>query len=668
MKLDKVMLRGQEVNLWTLQTIVVGSGAAGWNAADTLFEQGQEDVAVVTEGINMGTSRNTGSDKQTYYKLTLAGEERDSICEMANTLFAGGSRHGDIALVEAALSPRCFYKLVEAGVEFPHSRYGEYFGYKTDHDPKQRATSLGPLTSHVMTERLERRVRQKGIPIFDHCLVIGVLTAEKKRAVGLLALDMTKLHLPGKGITLFNCTNIVYATGGPAGMYEASVYPASQTGALGIAFEAGVSGVNLTESQYGIASTAFRWNLSGSFQQVIPRYLSTDQDGCHPVEFLDAYFPDAGAMLTAIFLKGYQWPFDPRKVAGYGSSLIDLLVYNEINNKGRRVFLDYRQNPSRAMRDGQFAFSLLREEAREYLQRSELLFGTPIERLQKMNMPAVELYRAHGIDLAQEQLEIAVCAQHCNGGLEGDLWWESNIAHFFPVGEACGSSGVYRPGGSALNATQVGGLRAAQYISRHYRQQPPQPDSFLATVSAEVGFKLNLADRLLNANGGVSLQERIAALRRRMSRAGALVREPQQIDRALADCRRELTAFPDGIRLDSAQELPDAFRYYDMLITQCVFLAAIREYIAQGGQSRGSYIISDQAGALPADGLGEQFRYRLDEGDLLQSVGSAGIDREQDWNCWFAWTPVRPVPQQEHWFETLWEEYRTGTIWSKDKS
>lgn len=33
--------------------------------------------------------------------------------------------------------------------------------------------------------------------------------------------------------------------------------------------------------------------------------------------------------MNMIFLKGYQWPFDARKVAD-GSSMIDLLVYREI--------------------------------------------------------------------------------------------------------------------------------------------------------------------------------------------------------------------------------------------------------------------------------------------------------------------------------------------------
>lgn len=129
------------------KALVIGSGCAGYNCTDCLYEYGVKDVAIVTEGRNMGTSRNTGSDKQTYYKLSLAGDEGDSVYGMAQTLFSGGAVDGEIALCEAANSVAGFMKLVGLGMRFPTNEYGEYVGYKTDHDPFRRATSIGPYTS-----------------------------------------------------------------------------------------------------------------------------------------------------------------------------------------------------------------------------------------------------------------------------------------------------------------------------------------------------------------------------------------------------------------------------------------------------------------------------------------------------------------------------------------
>lgn len=124
-----------------LNTLVIGSGAAGLAAAVRLHALGVENLAVFTEGLRMGTSINTGSDKQTYYKLGMYGAEPDSPFLMAQDLARGGSVHGDIALVEAALSPLAFGHLTTLGVPFPHDPFGQYIGYKTDHDPKRRATS-----------------------------------------------------------------------------------------------------------------------------------------------------------------------------------------------------------------------------------------------------------------------------------------------------------------------------------------------------------------------------------------------------------------------------------------------------------------------------------------------------------------------------------------------
>ena len=76
----------QTLPMITLDVAVVGSGCAGFNAADWLYDLGRTDIAVITEGIRMGTSRNTGSDKQTYYKLSLASDGEDSVARMAEDL------------------------------------------------------------------------------------------------------------------------------------------------------------------------------------------------------------------------------------------------------------------------------------------------------------------------------------------------------------------------------------------------------------------------------------------------------------------------------------------------------------------------------------------------------------------------------------------------------
>lgn len=662
-----LQLDGLSLPIFHFNTVVVGTGCAGYNAADTLCSLGVTDIAIVTEGICMGTSRNTGSDKQTYYKLTSAGSQPDSVHDMARTLFDGGSMHGDIALVEAALSSRAFYKLVDIGVPFPHNRYGEYTGYKTDHDPRQRATSCGPLTSRFMTERLQARVERKGVPVFDGFRVVSILTdgLPADRSIGLVAIDMDGYNERTFGLTLFNCTNIIYAVGGPSGMYASSVYPESQTCATGIALEAGARGVNLTESQYGIASTRFRWNLSGSYQQVIPTYISTEQDGEDGREFLDDYFEDPRALVEAVFLKGYQWPFDPRKLGKGGSSLVDLAVFAETRLKGRRVFLDFRANPTRAGGMEGLKPEVLRGVAREYLERSRATGGAPIERLLAMNAPAYELFRSNGIDLKTERLEIDVCAQHNNGGLLGNCWWESNLRHFFPVGEVNGTFGVYRPGGAALNSTQVGSTRAAQYIAAHYGQ-PPLPAEAFALIAAPKLQKVLSTARALsaeNGKGGSAPLRLRAGYQRRMDVCGALIRPLEKVQVAIEGCVRDLASFERTTRAKGAAEMVAAFVNRDILLAQFAYLSAIAEYICRGGGSRGSYLVGDvEGGALSEHIRMEGFPVNLDDGALSKEVCEVELKAEEP-SCLFEWRPVRPIPSDyDDWFENVYNAFLQGAV------
>ena len=635
--------------VYRCNTAVVGSGAAGFNAADRLWQLGQHDIVLVTENRAGGTSRNTGSDKQTYYKLTLSGGEPDSVREMADTLYAGRCVDGDLALCEAALSSQCFLKLVELGVPFPRNRYGEYIGYKTDHDPRRRATSVGPYTSKQMTECLEAAVQAKGVPMLDKTQVIKILT-DGGTVCGLLCLNATAQNDADRFV-LICCKNVVYATGGPAGMYADSVYPFSQYGATGLALEAGAKGKNLTEWQYGLASVAPRWNVSGTYMQVLPRVFSTAADGSDEREFLMDFFTDTHDMLSKLFLKGYQWPFDVRKVAG-GSSIIDILVYLE-TCKGRKVYLDYRTNPA----DGEFSYDDLLPEAHEYLTRAGACFGTPIERLAQMNQPAIDFYRDKGVDLYTQPLEIALCAQHNNGGIGIDCWWQTDVKGLFAVGEAAASHGVYRPGGTALNAGQVGSTRAAQYIAARCRGDASA--GFDAAASAALAEMAALADVCRADTGNVRALWQHAA--EEMSRCGAAIRDPAQIRAYGKQVEAQLAGFAKTVKAGSRTELAMVYRLRDMLLSQHAYLTAMADYTAHGGKSRGSALYTDLTGGIkPFTQLPDTFTFALDEAEapLIQELWL------ENNTCRTAWRAPRPIPEDDDFFENVWRSYReTGNIY-----
>jgi len=630
----------QQYTCYEFDAVVVGTGAAGYNAACRIQQEGTKRVAIVTEGVNTGTSRNTGSDKQTYYKLGLGGDAPDSVRKMAENLFAGGSVDGDNALCEAALSVRCFMNLAELGVPFPTNRYGEYIGYKTDHDPYARATSAGPLTSKFMTEALEKEAARLQIPVFDGLLAVEILK-DAGGVAGLLCLNQAD-----GSFRVFRTPHVVLATGGPAGIYADSVYPLGHTGSTGLALEAGAALQNMTEWQFGLASVAPRWNVSGTYMQVLPRFLSVDAEGSTR-EFLLDFFSDPYEALCAVFLKGYQWPFDSRKVMD-GSSVIDLLVYRECVLRNRRVYLEFTKNPFGLE---EIDYSCLSDEVRGYLERAGACFGTPIQRLEKMNAPAIELYRSKGLDIAQEPLEIALCAQHNNGGIAVDMWWQTGLPGLFAAGECAGTHGVSRPGGSALNAGQVGSLRAAQYISASTRAYGKKA-AFDKTAEAAVTRHRAFCDAVLkNADNA---ETAIRSAQRRMSNCGGAIRDREAMEQAFGEIREELDSLEDTVGVKDTASLHRAYKLKDMLTVQYAALAAMIDFSKTVGATRGSALYCDKAGALRS-GLEELFRFRPD------ASGTNGVVQQvrlRDGQAQVFWRTVRPLPEGDDFFENVWRQYR----------
>jgi succinate dehydrogenase/fumarate reductase flavoprotein subunit len=640
------------VHINWVHTLVIGSGAAGLNAALQLYRNGVQDILILTEGLDKGTSINTGSDKQTYYKLSMCGSDSDSPMAMAESYLRGGAMHGDLALIEASLSARAFINLVNMGVPFPRDRYGQFVGYKTDHDPAQRATSIGPYTSREMCRRLIAEINQLGIPVLENRYVIQMVrsdTPDTKRIVAALVMGKDN------ALEAYAAENIIFATGGPGGLYKTSVYPQVHTGAIGLALLAGAEARSLPESQYGLASIQFRWNVSGTYMQVIPRFISRAADGISDErEFLPDYFKSASELNGKVFLKGYQWPFDAQKAIG-GSSIVDILVYIETVQKGRRVYLDFRQNPQ------SFQLEELPEEARSYLVRSEAIQDKPIERLNKMNPGAIDLYKENGIDLYHEPLEIAVCAQHNNGGLAGNIWWEStNIKHFFPVGEVNGSHGVNRPGGTALNSGQVGGFRAAEYIAACYQgwtvEKEPAEEAVLNSCKQALMWIES------GKNEPLHWQEALEDLQMRMSRAGAHIRSPETLASELPDARQLVEQLLSlGCRSSGQEDLVNIFRVRQLAVAHLVYLEAIKFMLDNQVGSRGSSIVLDSNGTKVHDQIDDGWKIQPENQVFRKKVLKTIL--HEDGSISHIWEEVRLVPEIDAWFETQWAAFRKKEIY-----
>jgi succinate dehydrogenase/fumarate reductase flavoprotein subunit len=603
---------GAHVPLVACGVLVVGSGAAGLRAAVELQRRG-ERVVVASMSLFGGTSACSGSDKQTLHTAGTANHG-DDFTRLAQALGAGGCMDADTAYVEAVGSLHTLAGLQYLGLPLPLDRFGAVLRYQTDHDEVGRATSCGPRTSRLMVKVLAEEAVRLGVPVLRKCEVVRLLTEERdgrQVVAGVLAIDQERRE-HHHGFIVIRCHSVVLANGGPGELYRDSVYPPHCYGGLGLALEAGVELANLSESQFGIGTrrTEFPWNLSGTYVQVMPHVFSRDAEG-REHHFLAQWYRTTRELASNVFRKGYQWPFHASRMLGFGSSLVDLAIHAE-SRAGRTVFLDLTRNPLPGADGRDFDLRELDPDAHAYLANNDALQATPLARLQRMNPLAIELYRMHGHDLARDPLPFNVNNQHMNGGVAVDAWNESSLPGCFAVGEVAGTHGVTRPGGAALNAGQVGGVRAAEQIAG--RRLAPPPATLAAQPLGQVAEALALAALALHSRDGLEVGAVRSEIQARMSDHAGYICPVAGVAPALAAARRLRAAVTTrGIACPRAAQVVDVFRWRHLALASEAVLTALDHYVAQGGGSRGAraYLAAD-GGEVPQTVRGplEEYRFR----------------------------------------------------------
>jgi hypothetical protein len=345
--------------------------------------------------------------------------------------------------------------------------------------------------------------------------------------------------------------------------------------------------------------------------------------------------------------------------------MIDILVHNEMIHRNRKVFIDFRENPRHTGNLKPFELDSLSPEALDYLQRSGATQPTPIQRLAHMNQPSIDLYQQMGVDLASEPLEVGVCAQHCNGGFDVDTWWESNIDRLFVIGELAGTHGIKRPGGSALNAGQVGALRAAQRIAHVYHGQPDETSRFQSSATESLDRIAPLLEKSKHMDNSTPSAEDVrTSIQQRMSQSAGMVRSRDQLARALNKANDQwqqlLRNPPRPTRTHAFVELLET---QELALTQRAFMNAILALLDKGSGSRGSHLVASPEGALPHPDLSDAWRFLPENQDLRDEILTIGFDHRSDTFTTKS-VPPRRADSTDNWFEQIWADYRQGRIFN----
>ena len=244
------------------------------------------------------------------------------------------------------------------------------------------------------------------------------------------------------------------------------------------------------------------------------------------------------------------------------------------------------------------------------------------------------------------QEELLNHTQHNNGGIRIDSDWQTNIKGLYACGEAAGSLGIFRPGGTALNSCQVGSLRAAEHIA--YKSENTVSESFDKILEDAV----NEANALIEATRAdastlISMNEKYSA---RMSQYFAFLRDIPSMEKAKGDIKSDIESFTRDNKWKNVYELFLLFKNLDIIRMEEAIAETI-SYTAKNFGSRGSGFVLEGTDFMDRCPIPEEPSGRE---KIVTVTKRSGIEIE----C----VPVRPIPKsRDLWFEKVWGKYRALT-------
>jgi hypothetical protein len=161
------------------------------------------------------------------------------------------------------------------------------------------------------------------------------------------------------------------------------------------------------------------------------------------------------------------------------------------------------------------------------------------------------------------------------------------------------------------------------------------------------------------------------AIQHRMSAAAGILRSRGGVERALAEAGEEWRALEKrgwrtlgkaGAR--AVTWLP-AWELRELALAQRAFLESVRDLIAHGGGSRGSYFVTSPEGRRPLEALDADWAALPENKALREVILGVRYDARRD-RFVATETPVRPIPAAEDpWFETVWADFRERRVFRR---
>ena len=142
----------------------------------------------------------------------------------------------------------------------------------------------------------------------------------------------------------------------------------------------------------------------------------------------------------------------------------------------------------------------------------------------------------------------------------------------------------------------------------------------------------------------------------KMSECGGAIRDKAMISSLLEEINALLTNFEKKVCYSEPQALKYVFTLKDIIISQKCYLESMLNYTNEKGKSRGSALYTDlEEGSKPYPSLSDTFTFSLDDGSKDSLIQEMLFENNK---CTFNWRRVRPIPENDDFFENTWRGYR----------